>query len=94
MRNLFKVAKIRHLDNKKYKTDKYLRKFKTMVQNKVTRKELREMHIGQTRIFLLTERKKLSSACVTCHQLKDEEGLEFKAKADFEATAISITRIK
>ena len=65
-----------------------------MIQEKVTRKELREMHIGQTRIFLLPNKKKLSSARVTCQQLKDEEELEFKAKPDFSANAISITRIK
>ena len=64
-----------------------------MAVDKVTRQELREMHIGQTRIFHLTDRKKISSARVTCHQMKNEEMLEFSFKPDWEASAVSITRI-
>jgi hypothetical protein len=64
-----------------------------MTQEKVTRQELREMHIGQTRIFNLTDRKKLASARVTCTHMKNEEGLEFTCKLDYEAVAVSITRI-
>ena len=65
-----------------------------MSQEKVTRQELREMHIGQTRIFVLTDPKKVSAARVTCTQLKQEEKLEFLCKQDFDANAVSITRIK
>ena len=65
-----------------------------MVQEKVTRQELRDMHIGQTRIFTLTDKKKLSSARVTCTQMKLEEDLEFTVKLDYEAVAVSITRTK
>lgn len=65
-----------------------------MVQEKVTRKELREMHIGQTRIITLIDPKKIPSARITCIQMKQEEGLEFIFKPDFEAKAVSITRIK
>jgi len=65
-----------------------------MTQEKVTRQELRDMHIGQTRIFTLKDAKKVSAARVTCTQLKQEEKLEFLCKQDFEAKAISITRIK
>ena len=65
-----------------------------MAQEKVTRQELREMHIGQTRIFTLKDRKRLSSARVTCTQLKQEEKLEFLCKLDFEANAVSITRLR
>ena len=65
-----------------------------MAQEKVTRQELRDMHIGQTRIITLTDRKKLTSARVTCHHMKDEEGLEFTVKLDYEAIAASITRVK
>ena len=64
-----------------------------MAQEKVTRQELREMHIGQTRIFQLTDAKKVSSARVTCTQMKQEEGLEFQVRPDYEAKAVSITRI-
>ena len=65
-----------------------------MAQEKVTRKELREMHIGQTRIITLIDPKKIPSARITCLQMKQEEGLEFIFKPDFEAKAVSITRIK
>lgn len=65
-----------------------------MVQEKVTRQELRDMHIGQTRIITLENAKKVSSARVTCTQMKLEEGLEFTVKPDYGASAVSITRIK
>lgn len=65
-----------------------------MTQEKVTRQELREMRIGQTRIFMLTDPKKVAAARVTCTQLKQEEKLEFLVKQDFEANAVSITRTK
>lgn len=65
-----------------------------MVQEKVTRQELRDLRIGQTRIFILTERKKVTSACVTAHQLKNEEGFEFTVKPDYAAQSVSVTRTK
>lgn len=65
-----------------------------MVQEKVTRQELRALHIGQTRIFTLTERKKVTSACVTAQQLRKEEELGFVIKPDYEAKSVSITRTK
>ena len=65
-----------------------------MVQEKVTRQELRDMHIGQTRIINLINGKKVSSARITCIQMKQEEGLEFDFKPDYESKAVSITRIK
>ena len=65
-----------------------------MVQEKVTRQELREMHIGQTRIITLAHPKKVSSARITCQQMKQEEGLEFDFKPDYAASAVSITRKK
>lgn len=65
-----------------------------MTQERVTRQELREMHIGQTRIITFDDAKKVSSARVTCTQMKNEEGLEFVAKCDYPAKAISITRTK
>ena len=64
-----------------------------MVQEKVTRNELREMHIGQTRIFQRSHARKVSSARVMCTQMKKEEGIEFVTKTDYEAKSISITRI-
>ena len=65
-----------------------------MEQQKVTRNELREMRLGATRIFTLTDAKKVTSARVTCNQLKQEEGLEYIVKADYSNKAVSITRVK
>jgi hypothetical protein len=64
-----------------------------MAQEKVTRNELREMHVGQTRIFTLTDPKKVTSAKVTAKQLKDEKEGEWLVKPDYNACAVSITRI-
>ncbi len=50
------------------------------------------MHIGQTRIIHLDDAKKVTSARVTCTQMKNEEGLEFAVKCDYKAKAVSITR--
>ena len=65
-----------------------------MSQEKVTRQELRDMHVGQTRIFTLKEEKKISSARVTAQQMKNEKEGEWLVKPDYEACAVSITRLK
>lgn len=65
-----------------------------MEQEKVTRKELREMRLGSTRIFTLSDAKKVASARVTCIQLRQEEGLEYIVKPDYSTKAVSITRVK
>ena len=64
-----------------------------MAQEKVTRQELRDMHIGQTRIIHLKDPKKVTSAKVTAKQLKDEKDGEWVVKPDYEAVAVSVTRI-
>ena len=51
-----------------------------MAQEKVTRDELREMRVGQTRIFQLLDAKKVTSASVTAQQLKNEEGLSSQSR--------------
>lgn len=65
-----------------------------MAQEKVTRQELRDMHIGQTRIITLIEKKKIEAARQTVRQVSLEDGLEFTFKPDYEAVAVSITRIQ
>ena len=65
-----------------------------MAQEKVTRQELRDMHIGQTRIFTLMEEKKISSARVTAQQMNNEKEGEWSVKPDYDACAVSITRLK
>lgn len=64
-----------------------------MIQEKVTRQELREMHIGQTRIITLSDPKKVTSAKVTAKQLKDEKEGEWMVKPDYNTCAVSITRL-
>ena len=64
------------------------------MQARVSRKDLRNLRVGQTRIFTLANKKKVTSARVQANQLKLEEGLEFDVKPDYEASAVSITRIK
>ena len=65
-----------------------------MKQEKVTRKELIDMHIGQTRIFTLMEETKLQSVATTCNQLKNEKKGEWSIKRDYSACSISVTRLK
>ena len=65
-----------------------------MAQEKVTRNELLEMHIGQTRIFTLMEETKLQSVATTLNQLKNEKKGEWTHRKDYGACAVSVTRIK
>jgi hypothetical protein len=65
-----------------------------MTQEKVSRGELLQMHIGQTRIFTLENPTKLQSAAVTCNQLKNEQKGEWTIKRDYQSCSISITRTK
>lgn len=65
-----------------------------MAQEKVTRQELRDMYVGQTRIFTLMEAKKVTSARITAQQLKNEQEGEWQVKPDYSACAVSVTRIK
>jgi hypothetical protein len=52
------------------------------------------MRVGQTRIFTLADKKKITSARVQANQLKQEEGLEFDVKPDYTSASVSITRVK
>lgn len=65
-----------------------------MAQDKVSRVELRQMKIGQTRIFQLTDRKKITSARVQATQLGHEEDMNFLVKTDYQSSSVSITRLK
>lgn len=64
------------------------------MQEKVTRREMRDMRVGQTRIFTLADKKKIMSVRVQANQLKNEEELKFEVKADYTASSVSITRVK
>ena len=65
-----------------------------MAQEKVSRQELTDMHIGQTRIFTLNHPTKLQSVATTCNQLKNEQKGEWTIKRDYQACSISVTRLK
>ena len=52
------------------------------------------MRVGQTRIFTLADKKKITSARVQANALKNEEDLGFEVKADYSSASVSITRIK
>lgn len=65
-----------------------------MPQDRVSRNELLEMHVGQTRIFSLTNPTKLQSAATQCNQLKNEKKGEWTIKRDYTSCSISITRMK
>lgn len=61
---------------------------------KVSRKLLRTMFVGQTKIFSMDPVKQLNVARVTCNQLKHEEGKIFRVSPDYHANGICITRTK
>ena len=63
-------------------------------REKVTRDSLRDMRVGETRIFDLPELRLINSARVTCNQLKNQEGLRFTVHPDYQAQAVSITRLQ
>ncbi len=65
-----------------------------MAQEKVTRVELLGMHIGQTRIFTLENKKKLQSVATTLTQLKNEDMGKWTHKKDYKASSVSVTRIR
>lgn len=65
-----------------------------MAQEKVTREELIDMHVGQTRIFSLTNPTKLQSVATTLNQLKNERKGMWTHRKDYDACAISVTRVK
>lgn len=63
-------------------------------QETVTRNELRDMHVGQTRIFNLIRSNKVASVRVACRQMLLEYGMEFEVKTDYFNPAVCITRKK
>lgn len=65
-----------------------------MTQEKVTREELLGMRIGKTCIFTLNDKTKLQSVATTLTQLKNEGKGEWTHRKDYDACAISITRLK
>lgn len=65
-----------------------------MIQETVSKKELRGMRVRQSRIFTLADKKKIKSVKVQVHDLEREEDKDFEVRADYDASAVCITRIK
>lgn len=65
-----------------------------MVQEKVTQKELEEMRVGSTRVFLLSEPGKLSSVATMCTRMKKERRGEWTVRKDYEQVSVSVTRVR
>ena len=64
------------------------------MHEKLTRKELREMRIGEERTIQLSDRKKIESARQTVRQVSFEDDMEFTFKPDKDAVAVTIARTK
>lgn len=62
-------------------------------QEKVTRKELLEMKVGEEKTFCLSDKTKLQSAASTMNQLKNEGKGEWKHTKNYEEVSIAITRM-
>ena len=65
-----------------------------MPQEKETYKELQDMHLGQTRILTLTDSTKMQSVATTLTYLKKIGRGEWTHRKDYDACAVSVTRIK
>jgi len=65
-----------------------------MPKEKVTRKALRNMLVGQTRTFSIDPVRLINSARVMCNQLKNEEGLTYIVHPEYDIKIVSITRTK
>ena len=61
---------------------------------KVSRKLLREMFVGQTKIYSMEPIKQINVARVTCNQLKHEEGKVYVVNPDYSVGGICIRRVK
>ncbi len=64
-----------------------------MMQETVSKTELRRMRIRQSRIFTLTDKKNIKSGKVQVHDMKLEDK-EYEVRSDPDASAVCITRIK
>lgn len=64
------------------------------MQETVSKNELREMRIRQSRIFTLADKRKIKSVRVQVHDLKMEEDKEYQVRTDYDASAVCITRVR
>lgn len=64
------------------------------MQETVTKKELRQMRVRQTRIFTLADMGKVKSIKVQANDLKNEEGKVYEIHPDHVSSAVCIIRKK
>jgi len=63
------------------------------MQETVSKEELRSIRVRQSRIFILTDKKKIKSVKVQVHDMK-LENKEYEVRTDSGASAVCITRTK
>lgn len=59
----------------------------------VSKEELRNMRVRRSRIFILTDKNKITSVKVQVHDMK-LENKRFEVRTDPDVPAVCITRIK
>lgn len=64
------------------------------MQETVSKNELRDMRVRQSRIFTLADVRKIKSVKVQVHDVKTDEGKEFEVRTDPSVPAVCITRVK
>ena len=65
-----------------------------MSQKKVTRKELKAMRVGQTRVFILEDEGKLQSVATTANQMKNNGDGIWEVGKDRISMGVSVKRLK
>ena len=61
------------------------------MQETVSKEELRGMHVRQSRIFILTDKKKIKSVKVQVYDMKLEDK-KYEVRTDRSVPAVCITR--
>lgn len=62
-------------------------------EERVTRKALSEMGMGETRRFSLPNARVIDSGRVTAYQMGNYMGCKFKTEVDYANNMLSITRV-
>lgn len=60
----------------------------------MSKKELRGMRVGQSRIFTLADKKRINSVKVQVYDVEKDEDKDFVVRTDYDASSVCITRIK
>ena len=63
------------------------------MQETFNKEELRNMRVRRSRIFILTDKKKIKSVKVQVHEMKLEDK-EYEVRTDSDVPAVCITRTK